>query len=106
MPSIPLTFTWEQIKNRISSRLLSTTWHAEKIKNLVTIPIAADVVQAFYICVDGLVENPPWSTEGQSAYIGITPSLLSYLGKTVNDLLEASAASLHGSASRAFTSAR
>ena len=98
MQKVPLSFTWDQIKNRISSRLLSTVWHAEKIKSLVTIPLAADVVQAFYICVDGLVENPPWSTEGQSAYIGITPSLLSYLGKTVTDLLNATAASLHGSA--------
>ena len=98
MPSIPLNFTWEQIKNRISSRLLSTTWHAEKIKNLVTIPLAADVVQAFYICLDGLVDSPPWSTENQSAFAGITPSLLSYLGKNVSDLLDASAASRHGSA--------
>lgn len=98
MSQLRFDFTWDQLKDRISSRLLSTVWHAEKIKSLVTLPIAADVVQAFYICVDGLVENPPWSTEGQSAYIGVTQSVLSYLGKTVTDLIEASAASLHGSA--------
>ena len=89
MIQIPARFrmTWEQVKPRILPRLLSTEWHAEYIKNLVKIPIVADVVQTFYIDVHDWADCNDIQTH---AHIAITYELLQHLGKTIDDLVKAS----------------
>ena len=78
-----LSLSPDQIRDRIVPRLLSTVHHATKVKDLLKMPLAADVVLCFYADISDLVQTD----ENTTAAIPITVQLADSLGLTVDDLV-------------------
>lgn len=73
----------EQIKDRIMPRIFSSVHQAERIRNLITVPLAADLVLCFYADVSDLLQPG----EDISAYIPVDSDLAHTLGLSVEDLI-------------------
>ena len=88
MIQIPARFrmTWDQVRPRILPRLLSTEWHSEYVKDLVKLPVVADIVETFYIDVHDFADCPDVETH---AHIAVTYDLLRHLDKSIDDLVAA-----------------
>ena len=44
-----MKLTWYEVKDKISPRLLSETWHADKIANLICEHLPGGIVRVFVI---------------------------------------------------------
>ena len=78
-----LRFTSQQLIDRIKPRLYSTEHQSDRIKNLVTVPIAGDLVLSWYADVSDLVS----AGQGETACAPISVSLAENLGLSLDDLL-------------------
>ena len=75
--------TKKNILERVVPRLYSTKYHAEKLKSLFSIPVAGDIVEAFYIELD-----MPVCPEDHKAMLGISNALLDLLFITPDELID------------------
>lgn len=71
------------ILERVVPRLYSTKYHAEKLKSLFSIPVAGDIVEAFYMELD-----MPVTPKDHKAMLGISTALLELLCITPDELID------------------
>lgn len=75
MPNIAL---WNDVKNRIHERLLSSEWHADQLCQLVKINAAADIWRTWYVDLGDLL--------GDHSITAVTYKLLQTWGITLDEL--------------------
>ena len=73
----------KNILDKVVPRLYSTKYHSEKLKNLFSIPISADIVEAFYIELD-----MPVCPADHKAMLGISSAMLDLLFITPDELID------------------
>ena len=76
-----ISFNFDSIRDRIHQRLLSSEWHAEKLKNLVKVNVVADIWLTWYVDLSDLF--------GKQSISAVIYAMLKKWGVTLNELKNA-----------------